>query len=131
MDPADRLIEHCFATDASVRYVAVYLDGELRMRQRAGLAGASASESDRYEELLVNPALLTLATQRGRIDCGGLTYLLIRYGNFFTLIQPLARGHVNVGFELDAELGAVIEAVRRVVADWSTAHAPDRTSTPG
>ena len=104
MDPADRLIEGCFAADASVRYVAVYLDGELRMRQREGHTGTSASESDRYEELLVNPTLLTLATQRGEIDCGGLTYLLIRYGNFFTFIQPLAQGHVNVGFELDAEL---------------------------
>ena len=131
MDPADRLIERCFAADASVRYVAVYRDGELRMGQRAGLAGASASESDRYEELLVNPTLLTLAKQRGEIDCGGLTYLLIRYGNFFTFIQPLARGHVNVGFELDAELEAVIETVRRVVADWSDALPPDPTSNPG
>lgn len=129
MDPADRLIEGCFAADASVRYVAVYLDGELRMRQREGLTGASASESDRYEELLVNPTLLTLATQRGEIDCGGLTYLLIRYGNFFTFIQPLAQGHVNVGFELDAELEAVIAAVRQVIADWATK--PHSTSNPG
>ncbi len=131
MDPVERLIERCFAADASVRYVAVYLDGELRMRQRAGLAGASTRESDRYEELLVNPTLLTLATQRGAIDCGGLAYLLIRYGNFFTFLQPLARGHVNVGFELDAELEAVIDEVRRIVADWAAARAADRTSHPG
>jgi hypothetical protein len=113
-----------------VRYVAVYLDGDLRTRQRARLAGASASESDRYEELLVNPTLLTLATQRGDIDCGGLTYLLIRYGNFFTLIQPLARGHVNVGFELGAALEPVIGAVRQVVADWAAARSLDPTSNP-
>ncbi len=110
-----------------MRYVAVYLAGELRMRQRAGLAGASTSESDRYEELLVNPTLLTLATQRGQIDCGGVAYLLVRYGNFFTFIQPVARGHVNVGFELDARLEAVIEAVRQVVADWAAAEGVRRT----
>jgi hypothetical protein len=127
MDPVDGLIERCFAADASVRYVAVYLDGALRMRERAGLAGASTSESDRYEELLVNPALLTLATQRGQIDCGGLAYLLIRYGNFFTFIQPIARGHVNVGFELDAQLDTVIEAIRQAVATWAAAEKADRT----
>ena len=44
---------------------------------------ASGLESDRYEELLVNPTLLTLATQRGNIDCGGLKYLIVRYGNKF------------------------------------------------
>ena len=102
-----------------MRYVAVYRRGDLRMRQRPGLVGASASETDRYEELLVNPTLLTLARQRGEIDCGGLTYLLIRYGNFFTFIHPLRQGHVNAGFELDADLDAVVETLRHVVADWS------------
>lgn len=56
MHPADDLIERCFAAAPDVRYVAVYWNGELHMRQRAGLTGASTSESDRYEELLVNPA---------------------------------------------------------------------------
>ena len=42
----------------------------------------------RYEELLVNPTLLELTRQRGNIDCGGLEYLVIRYGNFFQLVLP-------------------------------------------
>ena len=128
MNPVDRLIERCFAASAAVRYVAVYVDGHLHMRQREGLAGASASESDRYEELLVNPTLLTLARQRGEIDCGGLAYLLIRYGNFFTLIQPLGQGHVNVGFEPDATLDALVGVLRQVVAEWAASEGAGRTS---
>ena len=119
MHPADRLIEQCFGADAGVRYVAVYRHGELRMRQREGLEGASGAESDRYEELLVNPTLLTLARQRGEIDCGGLTYLLIRYGNFFTFIHPLAGGHVNVGLEPGVDLDRVPRVLQEVIATWA------------
>lgn len=116
---ADRLIELCFDTSPAVRYVAVYSRGTLRMRERAGVQNASAGETDRYEELLVNPALVTLARQRGEIDCGGLTYILIRYGHFFTSIHPLPDGHVNVGFELDVDLDQALRAVRDVIAGWA------------
>lgn len=44
---------------------------DVELRERPDLADASSSESDRYEELLVNPTLITLARQRGEIDCGG------------------------------------------------------------
>ena len=54
-------------------------------RERSGLIDASSGESDRYEELLVNPTLLTLAAQRGDIDCGGLRYLVVAYRNFWQL----------------------------------------------
>jgi hypothetical protein len=46
------------------------------------LLNASASVSDRYEELILNPAVLGLTRERGRIDCGGLEFVLVRYGNF-------------------------------------------------
>jgi hypothetical protein len=36
--------------------------------ERPDLANASASESDKYEELIVNPAVLTLVRQRGNIE---------------------------------------------------------------
>jgi hypothetical protein len=118
MHSADRLIERCFGADPRVRYVAVYRHGDLVMRQRDGLQDASAGETDRYEELLVNPALLTLTRQRGAIDCGGLTWLLIRYGHFFTFLHPLPEGHVNVGLEPDADLASVIGELESVIAAW-------------
>lgn len=70
----DILVDTVFHVTQEIRYVAVYLAGQLWMRQRPDLLHASASDSDRYEELLVNPTLLTLTRQRGEIDCGGLAH---------------------------------------------------------
>ena len=79
------MINDIFSLSNDVRYVAIYREGHLEIKSKEGTLGASSSDSDRYEELLVNPTLITLATQRGNIDCGGLDYLIIRYGNFFSL----------------------------------------------
>lgn len=98
-----------------IRYVAVYRDGELSMWQREGLSGASASESDKYEELIVNPTLLKLVTQRGNIDCGGAAYVVIRYGNFFEIVMPAAWGHVSVGVEPTADPIALQAAMAAVI----------------
>lgn len=99
----DRLMDALFDLTPQVRYVAVYRHGELSLRQRSGLHLASAPESDRYEELLVNPTLLTLTRQRGDIDCGGLDYVVVRYGNFFQFVAPVEGGHASIAFEPDAD----------------------------
>ncbi len=108
-----------FEVSPAIRYVALYLGGTLTSAQRPGLAGASASESDRYEELLVNPTLLRLVTQRGNIDCGGAQYVLIRYGHFFELVIPLGDGHLSVGLEP----GALTLPLVGSVLDWAASHA--------
>ena len=100
-----------FALAREIRYVAIYRDGILVSRQAGGVANASASESDRYEELLVIPALLTLVRQRGDIDCGGARFMVIRYGNFYQLVVPIAGGHVSVCFDLAANPLLFAEAV--------------------
>lgn len=86
-----------------VRYVAVYSGGKLTTVSRSGSPGASSSESDKYEELIVNPAVLALATQRGNIDCGGCEFVLIRYGNFFQLIRTINTGHVSICIAPEAD----------------------------
>lgn len=108
------MIDAVFAASPAVRYVAVVRRGVLESRQRAGIAGASAGESDKYEELIVNPTLITLLRQRGAIDCGGLCHVLIRYGNFIEYVQPLADGHLSVGIEPDADGPAVAAKIRAV-----------------
>ncbi len=97
------MIDAILGLHKAVRYVAVYGGSELRMASREGTAGASSSETDTYEELLVNPTVLLLTGQRGNIDCGGMEYVLIRYGNFFQLVIPTAGGHVSVCIEKDAD----------------------------
>lgn len=106
------LAAQVFALSADVRYVATYLDGQLELAARPA-PNASAAESDRYEELIVNPALLTLARQRGDIDCGGLGFVLVRYGHFFQLVVPVRGGHVSVAVE---PTGAPLRIVEGVVA---------------
>lgn len=114
---ADTLSQTLFAADPAVRYVAIYAGGALSLRTRPGLTNASAAESDRYEELLVNPALLTLARQRGEIDCGGLRYLLVRYGNFFQLVAPLADGHISIALEPEAATPELAERLLKAARD--------------
>ena len=95
-------IEEILAISPHVRYVAIYQDRSLKSRQRSGVADPSASESDKYEELFVNPTLLKCATQRGELDCGGLRFIVIGYGHFLVLVMPIRGGHVTVGFEQDS-----------------------------
>jgi hypothetical protein len=66
---------------------------------RQGIEDASSTDSDKYEELIVNPTVLTLVKQRGDIDCGGAEFVLIRYGNFYQLVVPIQNGHVSVCIE--------------------------------
>jgi hypothetical protein len=64
--------------------------------------------------------MVTLARQRGEIDCGGLRYLVIRYGNFHQVVVPRpAGGHVSVAVEPDADPATVAE---RVVGMVHTEH---------
>ena len=97
------MIDAIFKLSPDIRYVASYRDGRLELRSKAGIVDASGAESDRYEELLVNPTLLKLASQRGNIDCGGLNYILVRYGKFYQFVLPRKWGHLSVCIEQSAD----------------------------
>jgi hypothetical protein len=108
------LISELFAVTPEIRYVAIARGQEVEMREREDLRDASSSESDRFEELLVNPTLLTLARQRGEIDCGGLHFLVVGYGNFHQLVLPFGSGHVSIAFEPEADPLAWVREVAAV-----------------
>jgi hypothetical protein len=109
------MIDKIFATSKRIRYAAIYRNEQLESKSKAGTSGASSSESDKYEELLVNPTLLKLAYQRGNIDCGGLHYLLLRYGNFFQFVLPTSWGHVSVCIESNANPIEIGNQIRSLV----------------
>ena len=100
-----------FALSPLVRYVAL-LRGNVDGWGSTRTLAASASETDRYEELLVNPAVLTLLRRRGELDCGGLDHVWIRYGNFWTGLFPLGDGHLNVGLEPSAVPTELVGQIR-------------------
>jgi len=101
MKDKEKLIKEAFEISEYIRYIAVDDNDGLFMKQRSDINNVSSNESDKYEELLVNPVLIKLASQRGNIDCGGLEYFIIRYGNFFVLLIPCKNGHVNMRVEPD------------------------------
>jgi len=110
------LHDDVFAISPEIRYVAAAHGQQVQMRSRPDLHNASSSDSDLYEELLVNPTLLALATQRGNIDCGGLRYLIVGYGHFHQLVIPSPAGHVSIAFELGANPADHLQAILGVMA---------------
>lgn len=114
----EKLINKAFEVSGHVRYIAVYDNDGLSMKQRSDLSNVSSGESDKYEELLVNPTLIKLASQRGNIDCGGLEYFIIRYGNFFVLLFPCKNGHVNFGIETDINPLQVVDPLKTLLKEY-------------
>ncbi|OQY01817.1 MAG: hypothetical protein B6I26_02300 [Desulfobacteraceae bacterium 4572_130] len=108
------MIEKIFQISTDVRYVAIYRDGKLETKTKDNTESASSSKSDKYEELIANPVMLKVAYQRGNIDCGGLDYLLVRYGNFFQFILPVSWGHVSVCIDKDADPIAIGNKVKEL-----------------
>jgi hypothetical protein len=106
-----RLGDAIFALGPHVRYVAWGEGQRVETAQRDGIADASDASSDFFEELLVNPTLLTLARQRGELDCGGLRHVIVAYGNFSQVVVPASWGHVSVCVERDADAEAVARQV--------------------
>lgn len=102
-----------FALDPHVRYVAENRRGRIvEMAQNPERPTLNPHETDRMEELIVNPVLLELVRRRGELDLEGARWVLIRYGTLYELAIPTDEGHVSVGIDLEAEVGDV---VRRVV----------------
>jgi hypothetical protein len=109
------LKERVFAISKEIRYVAIYANDKLISSERPGFANTSSSESDKYEELIVNPTLLKLVTQRGNIDCGGAEYVIVRYGSFYEFVMPIRNGHLSVGIELNADLLKIVSSIQNLV----------------
>jgi len=113
----NNLIKTIFSLSDSIRYVAIYSDGKLVSSTKQNLQNESSSESDKYEELIVNPTLLKLVIQRGNIDCGGADYVLIRYGHFFEFVKPFAQGHISIGIQLDKNPLELIPLIENVISN--------------
>ena len=104
MPDKNKIIDDLFTSFLDIRYVAIYTDNELVYKQKQQTLDSSSSDTDKYEELLVNPTLLTTARQRGNIDCGGLRFLIVGYGNFYQLIKEINGGHISICLDKSVDL---------------------------
>ena len=97
------LSDAIFALGPHIRYVAYDSGQRHRALATQGVLDASGAASDLFEERLVNPTLLTIARQRGNLDCGGLRHVIVGYGNFNQVILETHGGHLSVCVELDRD----------------------------
>ncbi len=107
MNYKNQIIDELFNFLLEIRYVAIYQNDELVFKQRQQTSDSSSLDTDKYEELLVNPTLLTIARQRGNIDCGGLRFIIVGYGNFFQLVKEIKNGHISICLDKNADLTTV------------------------
>lgn len=96
---AERLSAEVFSLSDDICYVAVYYHGKLQSVSKPNQQRPSWWDSDKYEELIVNPTLITLLRQRGNMDCGGIRYVVIQYGTCTQFVHPINGGHASIGFE--------------------------------
>ncbi len=111
MNNTNQIIDDLFNFLLEIRYVAIYQNDELTFKQREQTSNSSSSDSDKFEELLVNPTLLTIARQRGNIDCGGLRFIIVGYGNFYQLVKEIKNGHISICLEKNVDLTIVPEKI--------------------
>jgi hypothetical protein len=97
----EKLSTQLFRMEPKIRYVAVNQKGKIvEMEQSPSHPSYNPSETDRMEELIVNPIVLELAARRGNLDMDGTRYVVIRYGTQYQLLIPYREGHLSIGVEL-------------------------------
>jgi len=97
----EKLSPQLFSMEPKIRYVAVNQEGRIvEMEQSPSHPSYNPNETDRMEELIVNPIVLELAARRGNLDMDGIRYVVIRYGTQYQVLIPYGEGHLSIGVEL-------------------------------
>jgi hypothetical protein len=96
----EKLSAQLFRMEPKIRYVGVNQNGKIvEMEQSPSHPSYNPCETDRMEELIVNPVMLELAARRGNLDMEGIRYVIIRYGTQYQLLMPYQEGHLSIGVE--------------------------------
>ena len=99
-----------FDLDPGIRYLAANQDGEIvEMAQR--LPSHNPVETDRMEELLLNPTILEMTKRRGDLDLDGIRNIIIQYGLQYQAIFNYRNGHVSVGIESNSDAIGVVKKI--------------------
>jgi hypothetical protein len=113
-EPQEKLSERLFRLEPRIRYVALNQKGEIReMVQSSQHPSFNSPESDRIEELIVNPIVLEITARRGNLDMDGIRYVVIRYGTQYQVLLPYQNGHLSIGVNLEDD---PLEVARKVSA---------------
>lgn len=109
--PWKKISEGIFKLDPGIRYVAVNQGGEI-VEMEQSLPSHNPVETDRMEELLVNPTVLNITKRRGDLDLDGIRFVVIQYGLQYQAIFDFLDGHVSVGVNCAANVVAIAKRIR-------------------
>jgi hypothetical protein len=101
--------------EPKIRYVAVNQNGVITEMEQFHTT-FNPSDTDRMEELVVNPVILEAASRRGNLDLDGVRYVLIRYGLQYQVIIPYRQGHVSIGINLGDDPTEIAEKITSYLA---------------
>lgn len=111
---SEKISGRLFDLDSNIRYVAVNQSGLIvEMEQNPKRPSLNPTETDRMEELIVNPVIIELIRRRGNLDMDGMRYVVVRYGTMYELIFPFKDGHLSIGLELNADPTEVAQSVAK------------------
>lgn len=87
-----------FKLESKIRYVAVNQNGVIMETEQSPQHSTyNPHETDRMEELIVNPIVLEITSRRGNIDMNGIRSVVIKYGTQNQLLLPYKEGHISIG----------------------------------
>ena len=113
-DEAEDLIRSLFGL-GEVGYVALDWHGQTVMRLADGIETDTTTQTNFFEEYLLNPSLIFMAQRRGNLDCGGLRYVAVGYGDFTMLLMPIAQGNVSIGVARKRDVGELARAAEQLL----------------
>lgn len=112
----ESLLDEILELSPIIRYAALHLGGgEPLLRERVGTP-AGAAEGERWDELVVNPALIELASRRGAVDLDGLDYLVVHYRRATNLVLPVDGGHLSMLLEPAADPLPLVASLKAVAS---------------
>lgn len=117
----ESLLDAILELSPIILHAALHLGGgEPLLRERIG-GDAARVEGERWEELVVNPTLIELASRRGDVDLGGLDYLIVRYHRGTNVVLPVDGGHLSLLVEPDADPLPLVAVVRATASRFGVA----------
>jgi hypothetical protein len=112
---AELICKEIMELSEDIGYVALYKDGKLQNVSRPERVSPGAWDADKLEEIVVNPTMIMLLRQRGRIRSESIHAVIVEYGTFTQFVRPIREGHVSVSFAHGSRYSRLLPRIKRIL----------------